>query len=73
MTKKAKNFIGVLSWQLLVSHQNPMAAPRIVIEFTYIIRHTGPYWIEVDITDQFEEVGLFFAYDGFIPVLEKVT
>jgi hypothetical protein len=50
-----------------------MAAPRIVIEFTYIIRHTGPYWIEVDITDQFQEVGFFFAHDGFIPVLEKVT
>jgi len=26
----------------------------------------------VDVADQFQKIGVFFAYDGFITVLEKV-
>ncbi len=73
MAKTAKHLIGVLPRQLPVSHQNRMAAQGIVIESTHIIHHAGPYWIEVDIADQFQKVGFLFTYDGFIPVLEKVT
>ena len=27
----------------------------------------------MDVADQFQKIGVFFAYDGFITVLEKVT
>ena len=29
--------------------------------------------IEMNVTDQFEQIGFFLAEDGFVPILEKMT
>jgi len=50
-----------------------VATPGIVIQFVQPSYQTSPEWIKVDISDQFQKVGIALTNYGFVPVLKKVT
>ena len=49
-----------------------MPGPCIAVEGGEIGNQSGPQRIEVDIANQFEEVGIFLADDGFVAVLKEM-
>jgi hypothetical protein len=50
-----------------------MAAVRIAIEFPQILHNTCPQRIEMEISDEFQKVRLFFHNDGFVAILEEMA
>jgi len=49
-----------------------MPAIRIAVQSGQIRNHSGPERIQVNVTNQLLQIGLFLAYDGFIPVLQQM-
>ena len=50
-----------------------MPAPRIPRKGTEICHHLRPDGVEVEVADEFQEVGFLLHHDGFVPVLEEMT
>jgi hypothetical protein len=71
-TEPAENFVGILSGQILSSHQHRMPRPGIAVQSIHITNCPGPQRIEVDIPDQFQKIRFFLAYDGFVTVLKEM-
>lgn len=50
-----------------------MPAPRVVIQRIQTRHQSGTKRIEVNVAYQFKKIGLFFADDGLVAVLEQVA
>jgi hypothetical protein len=50
-----------------------MATPTVVIELFKGLHDSGAEWIQVDIADQFHEIGVFFTDNRGVAVLEEVA
>jgi hypothetical protein len=50
-----------------------MTAIRIAIQLLQIRYDLRPQRIQMNIPDQFLQIAIFLAYDGFVSVLEKLT
>jgi hypothetical protein len=50
-----------------------MPTVRITIQSIQIIHDLCPQGIQMDIPDQFLQIGIFLAYDGFVSILEKLA
>ena len=50
-----------------------MAGPGIFVELLEILYQAGSQWIQMDVTNELQEVGVFLAHNGFVPVLEEVA
>ena len=50
-----------------------MAGPDIPVEAAEIGEDFRTDRIEVEVADQFQEVGIFFHHDRLVPVLQEVT
>ena len=50
-----------------------MASPRIFVQFFEILHQFCTQRVQMDIADKFQEIRIFFADDGFIPVLEEMA
>ena len=50
-----------------------VACPRIVVQILKVLYHAGPQGVEVDIANEFQKVGVFFADNRFAPVLEQMA
>ena len=50
-----------------------VACPRVFVQLFEIFHNTGSKRIEVDIADQLQEIWIFFADNGFVPVLKEVA
>jgi hypothetical protein len=48
-------------------------APGVAIELIQAADNSGPQGIEVDIANQFQKIGFFFADDGFVTILKKMA
>lgn len=49
-----------------------MPAPRIFLQCLKATHQTSSQWIEVNITHQLKEVGIFFTNNRFITILKQV-
>jgi len=63
----------LLACKRSVSHQNRMAAPWIMIQFVKAFHHAGPQGIQVNISDQLQQIRFFLTDNGLVPILEEVT
>jgi len=52
--------------------EGAVATPRIPVEVPEIADDLGAQGVQVEVADEFEEVGLLLHDDGFVPVLEEV-
>ena len=50
-----------------------MAGPGVFVEFFEILRQFCTQRVEMDIADEFQEIRVFFAHNGFVSVLEEVA
>jgi len=50
-----------------------MAAPGIAVQFFDGLYAVGAKGVQVNIPDQGQQIGVFVAQDGFVPVLEYMT
>jgi len=50
-----------------------VTGPGVCVEFVEVLNQFGLERVEVNIADQFEEIRVFFADDGFVSVLEEVA
>lgn len=53
--------------------EDGVATPLVVFECLQIRYQTGALWIKVDIANQFKKVGLLFAENRLVTVLEKMS
>jgi hypothetical protein len=56
-----------------VADNGAVAGPGVFVEFVEVLNQLSPQGVEMDIADQFEEIRVFFADDGFVSVLEEVA
>jgi hypothetical protein len=47
-----------------------MTAPLIIVEFGKGFNLFASQWIQMNVSDQFLEIGFFFTYNRFIPILK---
>src|ERR1035437_6697585 len=68
LTKTGQDFFTVLARQLLVAHHNRMSTPRVEIKLVHTSYNSSSSSkrIEVDISDEFQQIELILADDGFI-------
>jgi len=50
-----------------------MTTPAIPIQLSKRFYQSGSQWIKMDVSEQFGKVGIFFTYNGFIAILEKMA
>jgi hypothetical protein len=50
-----------------------VSRPGIAIEGPEVSDEVRAEWVQVEIADQFQEVGVLFHDDGLVPVLEQVS
>jgi len=58
---------------LLAAEDGAVAGPGVFVEFIQVLHQFGPQGVEMDVADQFEEIRIFFADDGFVAVLEEMA
>lgn len=71
--KLAQDDIRILPGARVVTEQEGMAGPGILIEGVELGDHAGPQGIEVNVAHEFEQVGLVLDEDGLEAALEKVA
>lgn len=71
-SKKRQHIFRVLPGAGLPFHQRAMSAIGEVIQFPEIGDQSGPQGVQVNVADQFLKIGVFFAQDGFVAVLEQL-
>ena len=57
----------------MFAHDNPMPGKWVLSQRIHIDNEFGPQWIQMDVTHQLQQVGVFLTQYGFIPVLKQVT
>lgn len=50
-----------------------MSAPGISVEGIHVLNDSGPQRVQVDIPQQFQQIGIPVADDGFIAILKQVA
>ena len=63
---------GILSRQFLLSHHNPVSRPPVPFQCGEIACEICPHRVEVDVSDELQEVFILLADDGLVPILEEV-
>jgi hypothetical protein len=64
-----QNIVYILPRPLPLSHQRAMPAIRIAVQSGQMRNPSRPERVQMDIPNQFLKIGLFLAYNGFIPIL----
>ena len=49
-----------------------MPAIRIPVQFPYVTYNVSPERVQVNIANQFPQIGVFLADYGFVPILKEV-
>jgi hypothetical protein len=49
-----------------------MAGPRVSVQRTKILHRRGAHGVEMEITDQLEQVRFFLAQDGLVAILKEI-
>ena len=52
------------------SQDSAMAGPGVFVQFLKVFYNACSQRIEMDVTNQFQEIWIFFAHDGFVAVLK---
>lgn len=55
------------------SYDFAMTTPGITIQLGQVFDQSGSEWIEMNVADQFKQVSILFADDGFVTVLEYMA
>ncbi len=50
-----------------------MSRPCIPAQLSHPLDYTGPQWIKMDVPGKFQKIGIIFTYNGFVPVLKKMS
>jgi hypothetical protein len=58
--------------QFLSPHKDRMPTPWVLIQLGNRFYQTHPQWIQMNITDQFKQVGVFLADDRFVAILKEM-
>jgi hypothetical protein len=61
LAEKQQYLVNRLAGKLSLTHQYGMATPGIIIEGFQVGDNPGAQWIEVNVADQFEQIGIFLA------------
>ena len=72
LPKTGQNLVHDLSLQFSRSHECGMAAPLVFVQRLHIRHNVCAQGIEMNISDQFEQVGFLLADNGLVPVLENM-
>jgi len=49
-----------------------VTTPGVFVEFIEVLDEFGSQWVEMNVANQLKEIGIFFAHDGFVAVLEEM-
>ena len=58
---------------LAVAEDWAVASPGVFVEFFYVLYQFCSQGIKVDVTNEFQQIRIFFTDNGFVSVLEKVA
>ena len=68
-----QHFVGDLAWELIVPQDDGMARPTVGIQLPHCGDEAGTKWVEMYVPNEFQEIAILIAYDGFITVLEEMA
>jgi hypothetical protein len=61
LVEKQQYLVNHLAGKISLAHQYGMATPGISIESLQVGDNLGAQWIEVNVADKFEQIGIFLA------------
>jgi hypothetical protein len=70
--KTHHNLFGGLPSKRMFSQQHAMPTPTVKVQSIHIGHESGAQRVEVDVTDQFQQIDFFLTDDGFVAVLKQV-
>ena len=50
-----------------------MTGPGVFVEFVEVLNQFSTQRIQMNVTNEFQKVSVFLAYNGFVPVLEEMA